>query len=128
MPAHPLLRLNDEELLRHVENTRDPLTSTEAETELAARFANLLDEQEQNRPLLAVLEEFTDSEPEDVRKALQLRSDFPTSRALLDVLSSFDIDSPEVLRKQLERISKFDQVMQDLAKPFTALQSLVTPE
>ena len=129
MSTHTALSLlNDEELLQHIENSRDPLTTTDAETELATRFADLLDEQEASRALQAVLEDFVESEPDQVRNALQLVTDFPVNRTLLDVLASFDIDDPDVLRKQLDRLSRFDQVMQDLAEPFTALQSLVTPE
>lgn len=120
--------LTDEELLRQVHNEHNPLTTTDLETELASRFRSLLDEQAANRPLVDVIEDFSDQTPKTVREALQLVADFPFGRDLLDVLTEFDIEAPEFLRKQLERISKFDQVMQDLAEPFTALQSLVTPE
>ncbi len=51
MATHTSLsRLTDEELLRHVENQRDPLTSTEAEIELAKRFADIVDSAPRMRP------------------------------------------------------------------------------
>jgi hypothetical protein len=133
-------QLTDSELARHADLAMDPLTTTDLERELLRRFSEQTDAAAEFAGVAEVLDDFnidhdTTAGIESVRSALQfqldhggLNSDLTNARALLDVLADFDIDTPEALRKQLDRLSKFDQVMQDLADPITTLQTLVTTE
>lgn len=130
-------QLTDSELACHADLAMDPLTTTDLERELLRRFEAQVDLGLQFSGITEVTEDFnidhtTTSGIEQVRAALQFQADHDGAldniRALLNVLVSFDIDTPEALRKQLDRLSKFDQVMQDLADPITTLQTLVTTE
>lgn len=134
-------QLTDSELARHADLAMDPLTTTDLERELLRRFEAQVDMGLQFSGITEVTEDFnidhtTTSGIEQVRAALQFQADFGDencdphydlthTRALLDTLTEFDIDSPEALRKQLDRLSKFDQVMEDLIEPITTLQTLV---
>lgn len=130
-----LQQLTDSELARHADLATDPLTTTDLERELLRRFEGLVDTGAEYSVLIELLDEFNidhtaTADIEQIRAALQFQyeRDLSGARALLDTLADFDIDSPEALRKQLDRLSKFDQVMQDLADPITTLQTLVTTE
>lgn len=133
-------QLTDSELARHADLAQDPLTTTDLERELLRRFSAQTDAAAELVLITDVLDEFNidhtaTADIEQLRDALQFQFDrgdqknsLANVRALLDTLADFDIDSPEALRKQLDRLSKFDQVMQDLADPITTLQTLVTTE
>jgi hypothetical protein len=129
-------QLTDDELARHADLAMDPLTTTDLERELLRRFSEQTDTAAEFAGLTEMLEDFNidhtaTADIEQVRDALQFqtdRDDLANTRALLGVLVGFDIDTPEELRKRLDRLSKFDQVMQDLADPITTLQTLVTTE
>lgn len=118
--------LTNEELARHADLALDPITSTDLERELLKRFESFVDENEADKPLQMKLVDFGIEDPNVLETALQLHADYPAGRALLDVLTDLDIDDPKALRSQLERLSKFDQVVQDLVEPITTLQSLAT--
>ena len=129
-------QLTNAELARHADLAQDPLTTTELEKVLLERFTELVGIEISYTGITEVLDEFSvdfleTSGIEQVRDALQFQyehDNLKNVRALLDTLALFDIDTPEALRKQLDRLSKFDQVMQDLADPITTLQTLVTTE
>jgi len=133
-------QLTNAELARHADLAQDPLTTTELEQVLLGRFTEMVDTEVTYAAITEVFDEFNvdytaTKDIEQLRDALQFQLDhgdlkhsLANARALLDTLTDFDIDSPEALRKQLDRLSKFDQVMQDLADPITTLQTLVTTE
>ena len=133
-------QLTDSELARHADLAMDPLTTTDLERELLRRFSERTDAAAEWAGIADVIENFnidhtTTAGIEQVSDALQFQADhgdlkhsLANARALLDTLTEFDIDTPEALRKQLDRLSKFDQVVQDLADPITTLQTLVTTE
>jgi len=125
--------LTDRELLQRAWSERDPLTTTELETQLANRFEALLDELEGDHPVLALFEDAgiehqTVEGVEQIKTALQLITDWPQAKSLLDVLNDFDLDNDEMLRERLVRLRKFDDVMQDLAEPLQSLTTLATTE
>lgn len=127
-------QLTDSELVNHADLAMDPLTTTDLERELLRRFEVKVYTEISYAGITEVLDEFSvdyteTSGIEQVRDALQFQyehDNLTRVRALLDTLALFD--TPEALRKQLDRLSKFDQVMQDLADPITTLQTLVTTE
>ena len=129
-------QLTDSELVNHADLAMDPLTTTDLERELLRRFEAKVDTEIGYAGISEVLDEFSvdyteTAGIEQVREALQFQyehDNLTRVRTLLDTLALFDIDTPEALRKQLDRLSKFDQVMQDLADPITTLQTLVTTE
>lgn len=123
-----LTQLSDAELLQRVWIERNPLTTTELETQLAERFHAVLQQQEADHPQLEVIADFDLPEPDKLRDALQLRVDWPNARELLDVLNDFDYDNGEILRSKLVRLQQFDAVMEDLREPLQSLTTLATTE
>lgn len=57
-PHTKLHHLTDEELLRHVDNERDPLTTTDAEIELAGRYAEMMDWRDAHANTVEAIEEY----------------------------------------------------------------------
>jgi hypothetical protein len=107
-----LSNLTDEELLRHADNERDALTTTEIEIELAGRFAELVE----NPPL-----------PKNIQDALDNTSieseDLPE---ILKVLDEFFATDAKTLRAKLKRANDFYDIANDAGDVIERLSTLVT--
>ena len=99
--AAQLSALSDTELLQRFWVERDPLTTTDLDSDYDAKSGGV---------------------------AMKRSEDFPKARELLDVLTDFDIDEAKPLRDQLDRLKKFDQAMEDLLEPLQTLTTLATTE
>lgn len=100
-----LSHLSDAELLAHVDNTRDSMTETIVEIELAQRLERA------NR----VVEELGGYAATDRIEA---------SRELLDVLDDVGIDSADELRTRLETHAKFYALADEAGDLFQRLTEL----
>lgn len=107
-----LSHLTDDELLRHVENTRDPLTTTDAELELAKRFAALLD----NPPLPADLQDAIDDTGVSAEHLVEI----------VKVLDEQYAEEPAVLKQKLQRANDFYDIANDAGDVITRLSTLVS--
>lgn len=93
--------LTDEELLQWFENERDPLTTTEMETELAQRFAKLVDES-----IRGVLEEFSIESDTSLRNELERLSQYD-GVGEHSFFSSFS-DKPEAMDHLIRKLNEFE--------------------
>lgn len=107
----PLSHLTDAELLRHVENERDPLTSTDAEIELVERFNALLDEHQRLAPVIKLVD---DLGLDDEQIAL-----------LGDTFEDFHLNDVIDLRTKLERSDKFYDIASDAGDVIVRLNDLI---
>ncbi len=94
-----LSQLTDEELLRHVLATRDPLSSTDLEMCLAARLTQHVDLSAESEPLIEALENHNVYEVADIDAAMAVRDEV---KALLD---DFDFVDLGQVRKELEALA-----------------------
>lgn len=107
-----LSHLTDEELLRHVENERGPLTSTDAEIELVERFTNLLE----GPPL-----------PEDLQKALDDTGiEVVDLTEIVTILDEFSAGDAKILREKLKRANDFYDIASDAGDVIERLNTLVS--
>ncbi len=104
----------------------DPLTSTSLELELLDRLETLLDEQEENKPIAELLDEYEVS-TDDMKAVIESH---PTSlkdqAALLSLLNDQDIHEPDQLKELLEFAAKFRALASDAGDFFTRLNDLVS--
>lgn len=122
-----LSHFTDDKLLRHVENERDPLTSTDAEVELVQRFTNLLDEQAANAKRIEILDDHGFEDDADLEKSLALFNEFEALdiRSLLEAITAAGIDNAEQLKARLAIADQFDGIASDAGDLFTRLESLI---
>lgn len=111
-PHTKLSHLTDEELLRHVENERDALTTTDAEIELVGRFAALSD-----APPL----------PADIQEALDSAGIEPMFLPeLIKALDDFSATDTKTLREKLQRANDFYDIANDAGDVIARLSTLVS--
>lgn len=111
-PHTSLSHLTDDELLRHVENERDALTTTDAEIELAGRFADLVD----SPPL-----------PDDLQAAIDdtaVSADHLVE--IIKIIDEFSAEEPKVLREKLKRANDFYDIATDAGDVIERLSTLVS--
>jgi hypothetical protein len=121
-----LANLLDAEVLQHFENTRDPLTSTEVEIELAKRLAALLEEQADNEPLLTAMNDQGIYDAADVKK---LKADLALLAELKAVLDEHELpEDAEALGKELEALATAREAITEADEAFTkARDALAVP-
>lgn len=122
-----LSHLTDDELLRRVENERDPLTSTDAEVELVQRFTNVLDEHAANAKRIEILDDHGLDDEAELEKRLALFNEFEALdiRSLLEAITAAGIDNAEQLKARLAIADQFDGIASDAGDLFTRLESLI---
>lgn len=103
--------LTDRELLAHFEATRDPLTTTDIESEIAKRFDALLEAEEAREPLDEILAKhnFDDGDLADI----------------LEIIDEHYCDSPGVLRQKLKRADAFYDIANDAGDVIARLNDLI---
>lgn len=123
-----LTALTDDELLRHADNTSDPLTSTALEAELVRRLRNGLDTAQLQAGAIEILsnhgiDETKTADLERLERALQWEDDFSpaTYRPLLDVLAEHDIDDAKKLAQILKRDAELPNAISDLKQSLEEL-------
>jgi len=96
-----LNNLTTDELLRHFENNRNTLTTSDTEIELATRLSDLFDEAEDHRPLIDVLEEqgIYSSNAETLKAQLAL------AVAVKELLAEHDLADADALQDALEALA-----------------------
>ena len=104
-------RFTDDELIRHLETVRDPMTTTDAEVELLGRFKNLLDD----APLPHTLDVAIDDSAVSA-------DDLPE---LVRILDEFSAESPSTLREKLQRANTFYDIANDAGDVISRLSDLV---
>lgn len=116
--------LNNEELLRYAESTQNAIMSTDLETELIKRFADLLDSQDDAR--LAPLDEI-DATVEDVQALIgALIENCVASAKMLTAINDAGIDDLEDLKTALETARKFTDYIDENADAVASLHELIT--
>lgn len=104
----------------------DPLTSTSLELELLDRLETLLDEQEENKPIAELLDEYEVS-TDDMRAVIESHpASLKDQAALLSLLNDQDIHEPDQLKALLDTSDKFRALANDAGDFFTRLNDLVT--
>jgi hypothetical protein len=126
--------LTNEELARYADLAANPLTTTELEQVLLARFTVLVGENAINAAAVEVLEEFNldtslTADIEAIRAALQFAQDYdlPTVRALMELASEHDIDTAALLKPRLELADQFDQIREDASDGIAVLNKIFNP-
>lgn len=120
-------QLTDEELIRHVENEHDPLTSTNSETELFRRFVRLFYDHESNKKRMMIFDKFSITDAE-LDKRLEIIDDFDALdiRSLLEVITAAGFDTASALKAKLELADKFVEFANDAGDTFARLQNLIS--
>jgi len=90
-----LTNLTTDELLRHFENSRDPLTTSATEIELAVRLSDLADEADEHEGLIAVLKELEIDKPDELKAQLAL------AVAVKELLAQHDLADADALQDAL---------------------------
>jgi len=104
----------------------DPLTSTPLELELLDRLETLLDEQEENKPIAELLDEYEVS-TDDMKAVIESHpASLKDQAALLSLLNDQDIHEPDQLKELLEFAAKFRALASDAGDLFTRLNDLVS--
>lgn len=104
----------------------DPLTSTSLELELLDRLETLLDEQEENKPIAELLDEYEVS-TDDMKAVIESHpASLKDRAALLSLLNDQDIHEPDQLKELLEFAAEFRALASDAGDLFTRLNDLVT--
>jgi hypothetical protein len=104
----------------------DPLTSTSLELELLDRLETLLDEQEENKPIAELLDEYEVS-TDDMKAVIESHpASLKDQAALLSLLNDQDIHEPDQLKELLEFAAKFRALASDAGDLFTRLNDLVS--
>lgn len=104
----------------------DPLTSTPLELELLDRLETLLDEQEENKPIADLLDEYEVS-TDDMKAVIESHpASLKDQAALLSLLNDQDIHEPDQLEELLEFAAKFRALASDAGDLFTRLNDLVS--
>ena len=104
----------------------DPLTSTSLELELLDRLETLLDEQEENKPIAELLDEYEVS-TDDMKAVIESHpASLKDQAALLSLLNDQDIHEPDQLKELLEFAAKFGALASDAGDLFTRLNDLVS--
>ncbi len=104
----------------------DPLTSTSLELELLDRLETLLDEQEENKPIAELLDEYEVS-TDDMKAVIESHpASLKDQAALLSLLNDQDIHEPDQLKELLEFAAKFRALASDAGDFFTRLNDLVS--
>lgn len=104
----------------------DPLTSTPLELELLDRLETLLDEQEENKPIAELLDEYEVS-TDDMKAVIESHpASLKDQAALLSLLNDQDIHEPDQLKELLDLAAKFRALANDAGDFFTRLNDLVT--
>jgi hypothetical protein len=120
--------MTDDDLIRYVETTRDPLTTTALELELAARLLNAVDEAAESAPLAEVLLNRSLSGAEDVEKLEALLQLASNAQAFLDENEGASFDA---LQKELEAMAAardaVDEAHEALTTARDALAEPVAP-
>lgn len=107
----PLSLLSDAELAHYAAVEADPIVTSSLERELTARLDRLLDEREEDKPLLDAVSE-AGLDAEDLK-------------AIIEVLAEFDADDPEVLREMLERAKAFAEIAGEAGDVVERLAKLI---
>lgn len=104
----------------------DPLTSTPLELELLDRLETLLDEQEENKPIAELLDEYEVS-TDDMKAVIESHpASLKDQAALLSLLNDQDIHEPDQLKELLDLAAKFRALASDAGDFFTRLNDLVS--
>lgn len=111
-PHTALSHLTDDELLRHVDNERDALTTTDAEIELAGRFADLVE----NPPLPADIQDALDSAGIEAEHLPEI----------LKTLEEFYATDAKTVREKLKRANDFYDIANDAGDVIDRLNTLVS--
>lgn len=126
-----LSSLTDDELLRHADNSSDPLTSTVLEAELAKRLRAATDAAAQFAEALQILsnhgiDESKTADLERLERALNWETDYGPDQhqPLLYVLQSHDIDDAQKLEQILKRDAELPNAISDLKQSLETLINL----
>lgn len=103
--------LSDAELAHYAAVEADPIVTSSLERELVARLDRLLDEREENKPLLDAVSE-AGLDAEDLK-------------VLLGLLREFDATNPEVLREVLEWADKLTVIAKEAGDVVERLAKLI---
>jgi hypothetical protein len=127
-----LSHLLDDELLRHAENVRDPLTSTDVEIELCNRLAAAMQAADSNNPVLDIVQNlgFDLGNTKDVERfeaALEFGNDFNPKvyRPMLDLLAKNDTYDLAALQKLIDLNAKITELANDAGDIFTRLTAII---
>ena len=111
--------LTDEELLREALHQLDPLTSTEVQEELTARFEKLLGQLDQFAGLQYAFEHKIGLDLDDDQDRMKVVE-------LLEVLEAHHVDGPETAKHKLERADKFYDIAEEAGNAFAMLAELAS--
>lgn len=124
LTAQLMASMDDGHLVSALHAEMDPLTSTETEQELLARFESLLDLANDEHKVAAENYDLSPADITTLGDALIVNAD--QTAKLLGVIGAEGYDDPDTLKADLELLTNFRALANDMGDAASRLSQLIT--
>lgn len=124
LTAQLMASMDDGHLVAVLHAEMDPLTSTDTEQELLARFESLLDLANDEHKVAAENYDLSPADITTLGDALIVNAD--QTAKLLGVIGAEGYDDPDTLKADLELLANFRALANDMGDAATRLSQLIT--